>query len=55
VLVGNPAYYSRFGFRPFPELVPEGEPEEYFQILALAKQQPDVVVAFHPLFHGDTA
>jgi putative acetyltransferase len=28
VLVGNPAYYSRFGFRLFPELCPLGEPAE---------------------------
>lgn len=52
VLVGNPAYYSRFGFKPFPALTPEGEPPEYFQILPLLVQEPDVVVGFHPLFHA---
>jgi putative acetyltransferase len=52
VLVGNPAYYSRFGFLPFPELCPEGEPAEYFQILPMATQPPSEVVGFHPLFHG---
>jgi putative acetyltransferase len=52
VLVGNPAYYSRFGFRPFPTLAPEGEPAEYFQILPLSFGQPATVVGFHPLFHG---
>lgn len=53
VLVGNPAYYSRFGFLPFPDLCPEGEPPEYFQILPLRVAEPTVVVGFHPLFHGE--
>jgi putative acetyltransferase len=52
VLVGNPAYYSRFGFLPYPALCPAGEPAEFFQILPLATKKPDVVVGFHPLFHG---
>lgn len=51
-LVGNPAYYGRFGFMPFPELAPEGEPAEYFQILPLRVEKPDVVIGFHPLFHA---
>lgn len=51
VLVGDPAYYSRFGFRPFPDLCPDGEPAQYYQILPLAVAEPDAVVAFHPLFH----
>jgi putative acetyltransferase len=55
VLVGNPAYYSRFGFRPFPALCPEGEPAEFFQILPMGVKKPNVVVGFHPLFHGETA
>jgi putative acetyltransferase len=50
VLVGNPAYYGRFGFRLFPHLAPEGEPAEYFQILPLGVGEPDVVVGFHPAF-----
>jgi putative acetyltransferase len=52
VLVGNPAYYSRFGFLPFPELCPDGEPVEYFQILPMRTQAPTEVVGFHPLFQG---
>lgn len=50
ILIGNPAYYSRFGFLPFPDLTPEGMPAEYYQILPLGAAQPDVVVGFHPLF-----
>ncbi len=52
VLTGDPAYYSRFGFRAFPDLCPEGEPAEYFQLLPLRVTEPDCVIAFHPLFHG---
>lgn len=51
-LVGNPAYYSRFGFRAFPRLAPDGEPAEYFQILPLNEAEPHVAVGFHPLFHA---
>lgn len=52
VLVGNPAYYSRFGFQLFPELAPEGEPAQYFQILPLRVAEPEVVIGFHPAFYG---
>lgn len=52
VLVGNPAYYSRFGFRPFPDLCPDGEPAEFYQILPLRVATPESVISFHPLFHG---
>lgn len=52
VLTGDPAYYSRFGFKAFPDLCPEGEPAEYFQLLPMRVTEPDCVIAFHPLFHG---
>lgn len=52
VLTGDPAYYSRFGFRAFPDLCPEGEPGEYYQILPLRVTRPNTVVTFHPLFYG---
>lgn len=52
VLVGNPAYYNRFGFAQYPALAPNGEPSEYYQILPLRVQEPSVVVDFHPLFHA---
>jgi putative acetyltransferase len=52
VLVGNPAYYNRFGFAQYPALAPESEPAEYYQILPLRVQEPSVVVGFHPLFYA---
>jgi putative acetyltransferase len=38
ILVGDPAYYSRFGFRHIPELVMEGIPLE--NILSLPMTEP---------------
>ena len=52
VLVGNPAYYGRFGWKTFPALAPVGEPAAYYQILPLAVAEPQCVVSFHPLFYG---
>lgn len=52
VLVGNPSYYSRFGWRAFAHLAPLGEPPEFFQILPLATADPASVIFFHPLFYG---
>lgn len=52
-LVGNPAYYRRFGWQPFPALAPDGEPAEYYQILPLGVAEPMSVVRFHPLFYSD--
>jgi putative acetyltransferase len=50
IVVGDPNYYQRFGFRPSPELTPAGQPSEYYMMLSLTALQPNVVVDFHPLF-----
>lgn len=52
ILVGNPDYYRRFGFRSYPKLCPERQPAAFFQILPLAVREPNAVVEFHPLFYG---
>jgi putative acetyltransferase len=52
ILVGDPAYYPRFGFRPFPHLAPETEPAEYFMILRMEVAEPKSRMQFHPAFHG---
>jgi putative acetyltransferase len=52
VLVGNPAFYCRFGFQRFPKLAPKGELAEFFQILPLGVEQPVSIVNFHPLFYS---
>lgn len=50
VLVGDPAYYRRFGFRASSSLRYPDLPAEYFQVLALTPETPSGTVAFHPAF-----
>lgn len=50
VLLGDPAYYSRFGFAPNPRLVLAGVPPEYFQALALGSSVPSGTVLYHAAF-----
>jgi putative acetyltransferase len=50
VLVGDPAYYSRFGFRPESSLVLPDVPPEYFQALRFGPSLPRGVVTFHEAF-----
>ena len=52
VLVGDPAYYPRFGFVVREELAPEGQPAEYYQVLSLDPDASATVVGFHPAFFG---
>jgi putative acetyltransferase len=50
VLVGEPAYYERFGFRAEPQLVLHGVGPEYFQAVCFEPPAPAGVVAFHQAF-----
>ena len=50
VLVGDPAYYSRFGFTPEPGLVLPDVPQDYFQALPFGASLPRGVVTFHEAF-----
>jgi len=50
VLLGDPAYYVRFGFKPEPALVLPGVPPEYFQALAFGSGVPRGTVTYHPAF-----
>lgn len=50
VLVGDPAYYRRFGFRESSALRYPDLPAEYFQVLDLVGEAPSGIVAFHPGF-----
>lgn len=54
VLVGEPAYYGRFGFRAESGLVFPGVPPQYFQVLSLGPRLPRGVVTYHEAF-GATA
>lgn len=50
VLLGDPSYYRRFGFRADPALVYPGAPSRYFQALAFTGPAPAGIVAYHPAF-----
>lgn len=52
VLVGEPSYYSRFGFRPEPGLVLPDVPPEYFQTLSFGSSLARGVVTFHEAFRA---
>lgn len=50
VLVGDPAFYTRFGFANHPALVLEGVPQEFFLALSLGTSSAHGHVQFHPAF-----
>lgn len=50
VVLGEPAYYARFGFAAEPALVLPGVPAEYFQALSLGGAVPQGEVSYHEAF-----
>ncbi|MBA4012647.1 MAG: GNAT family N-acetyltransferase [Phenylobacterium sp.] len=50
VLLGDPNYYSRFGFVSDPALTYQGKPNRYFQRLVLGTSGRTGDVSFHPAF-----
>ncbi len=50
VLLGEPEYYNRFGFKARDELVFTGVPPEYFQSLLLSGNMPNGNVEYHEAF-----
>jgi putative acetyltransferase len=52
VLVGEPAYYGRFGFRAAPALLLPDVPPQYFQALCLAGEMPTGTVTFDAAFEA---
>ena len=50
VVVGEPDYYARFGFKADDRLRYPGPPPEYFQALAFDGVMPSGEVAYHPAF-----
>ena len=52
VLLGDPAYYDRFGFANDPALVLEGVPPEYFMRLGFGAETPAGTVRYHAAFDG---
>lgn len=50
VLVGNPGYYRRFGFRTSAGLTYEGVPDEYVLALPFSGSAPAGAIIYHPAF-----
>lgn len=51
VLLGDPNYYGRFGFKPMEGLILPDAPVEYFQALLLDGDLPQGNVAYHESFN----
>jgi putative acetyltransferase len=52
ICVGDPAYYSRFGFRVCPENAPVGQPADHFMVKVLGGRRPQGPISFHEAFGG---
>ena len=52
VVLGDPAYYSRFGFNAHAELVLPGVPHVYFQALSFCGHVPAGTVEYHDAFNA---
>ena len=52
VLLGDPAYYSRFGFKTEPYLILPGVPPEYFQAASFCESLPKGEVFYHESFNA---
>lgn len=50
VVLGDPAYYRRFGFAPHPGLIFPGPPADHFMAMALQGPVAQGEVAYHPAF-----
>jgi putative acetyltransferase len=50
VVLGDPPYYSRFGFKAEPSLVLPDVPPEYFQAISFVGPSPSGTVSYHQSF-----
>lgn len=55
VVLGDPAYYARFGFERDPAVSLAGVPAEYFQTLHFQGEHPTGEVSYHPAFSSSRA
>ena len=54
VLLGDPNYYGKFGFKADVRLILEGVPAEYFQILAFTDYVPSGYAIYSDAFNATT-
>lgn len=52
VVLGEPAYYGRFGFRPEPGLILRGIEPKLFQAISFAGRAPFGIVSYHQAFYA---
>ena len=52
VLLGEPKYYNRFGFKANPELILPAVPPEYFLAISFAPNSPRGIVSYHDAFNA---
>lgn len=52
VVLGDPAYYQRFGFRPTPTLILPDVPPEFFQALTFRGPTPYATIQYHDGFNA---
>lgn len=53
VLLGEPEYYARFGFRNYPHLSLDGVPQQYFQAVSfIGLSIPSGEVTYHDAFNA---
>ncbi|KGT48028.1 MULTISPECIES: GNAT family N-acetyltransferase [Acinetobacter] len=52
VVLGDPNYYGRFGFKTYPDLYLKGVPVEYFQAIAFQGHVPQGEVMYHDAFNA---
>ena len=52
ILVGDPAYYTRFGFAVSPQNAPPGQPAEYCMVKVRGGRRPSGPISFHEACGG---
>jgi putative acetyltransferase len=52
VVLGEPQYYTRFGFQATPSLLLPGVPAEYFRALSFVGPMPTAAVQYHESFNA---
>lgn len=55
VVLGNPKYYVRFGFKAVPSLQLPGVPPEYFMALTWRTPTPTGTVSYHKAFEASNS
>jgi putative acetyltransferase len=52
VVLGEPAYYGKFGFHADPDLTLHGVPSQYFQAASFGSSRPRGIVTYHEAFNA---